>query len=431
MTVANGSVPARSPAPQLLRQVGEDSLYLLTGFPIALVAFIVLVTGLALSAGLLITLLGIPVAVATLLIARGFATLERHRLRRVLPAALPSVRYRPRGEGVRGLFDALRDAQSWRDVLHGIVAFPVAVVTWSVTVAWWAAGIGGTVYPLWFWALPQDEPDLDQNLPELLGIDSTFGEILFTVGLGLVALFTLPLVLRGLARLQAQLGRTLLVGERVGALRARVDTLTASRAAVVDAEAQALRRLERDLHDGPQQRLVRLTMDLGAAERRIAGDDPSQAAPLVAAALTQAKDALDELRALSRGIAPPILADRGLKAALTAAAARCQVPVDLDIVMPDDTRLPLAVETTAYFVVTEALTNIAKHSGASHSVVAVTLDGGVLSVTVADDGVGGAHPGKGHGLAGLNDRVAALDGHLAVVSPPGGPTSITAQLPCG
>jgi signal transduction histidine kinase len=107
------------------------------------------------------------------------------------------------------------------------------------------------------------------------------------------------------------------------------------------------------------------------------------------------------------------------------------VPVDLDIVMPDDTRLPLAVETTAYFVVTEALTNIAKHSGASHSVVAVTLDGGVLSVTVADDGVGGAHPAKGHGLAGLNDRVAALDGHLAVVSPPGGPTSITAQLPCG
>jgi signal transduction histidine kinase len=432
MTAITASAPDRSALPGLVRQMGNDFLYLITGFPIALVAFVVLVTGLSLSAGLLVTLLGLPVAVFTLAIARGFATLERLRLRAVSRAPSSGVTYRPSGAGFSGLLAALRDRQRWRDALHGIVAFPVTVVTWSLTVAWTAAALGSITWPLWYWAIPTPEqPDQNYTLPELLGIQSTIGQIVFYVLLGLLLLWTLPYVLRGLTVMQAGLGRVLLCGASVEQLQARVDTLAASRAAVVDAEAQGLRRLERDLHDGPQQRLVRLTMDLGTAERRIASDDPSQAGPLIADALVQAKDALDELRALSRGIAPPILADRGLAAALTAAAARCPVPVELDVNMPGDVRLAPAVETTAYFVVTEALTNIAKHSDASQGIVGVSVDSGVLKVEVADDGRGGAHPAKGHGLAGLVDRVAALDGQLTVNSPPGGPTLVTAELPCG
>ena len=202
---------------------------------------------------------------------------------------------------------------------------------------------------------------------------------------------------------------------------------------MVDAEAQGLRRLERDLHDGPQQRLVRLTMDLSTAERRLADEDPDAAAPLVSYALTQAKEALDELRALSRGIAPPILADRGLGAALAAAVARSPIDVELDVSLPspDVRRLPAGVENTAYFVVAEALANAAKHSQARTGVVSVELDGDVLWVQVADDGVGGASLAKGHGLAGLADRVAALDGKLGVDSPVGGPTVLTAEIPCG
>ncbi len=423
------AVPTGSPAARWLRHLGHDSLYLLTGFPIALVAFVVLVVGLSLSAGLLVTFLGLPVAVVTLMVARGFANLERVRLPYVLGRPMAPARYRRSGEGLKGFLGHLIDGQLWLDTLHGIVVFPIAVVTWSLSVAWWASALGATTWPLWSWAVP--DGDQDKNLPELLGINSWLGETMFMTGLGLFFLATLPFVLRGMAVLQATLGEQLLCNARIAELRARVDTLTASRAAVVDAEAQGLRRLERDLHDGPQQRLVRLTMDLSAAERRLADEDPNAAAPLVSYALTQAKEALDELRALSRGIAPPILADRGLGAALAAAVARSPIEIDLDVALPEGRRLPASIENTAYFVVAEALANAAKHSQARNGVVSVEQDDDVLWVQVADDGVGGASLAKGHGLAGLADRVAALDGRLAVDSPVGGPTVLTAEIPCG
>jgi signal transduction histidine kinase len=196
----------------------------------------------------------------------------------------------------------------------------------------------------------------------------------------------------------------------------------------VQAEAQTLRRLERDIHDGPQQRLVRLNMDLEAVARRL-DDSPEKARPLVAEALEQSREALDELRALSRGIAPPILADRGLGPALAAAAARCPVEVSLDVALPQGQRLAAAVENTAYFVVTEALTNVAKHAHAALCTVVVTADADRVLVQVRDDGRGGAHLGKGHGLAGLADRLATVEGALDVVSPPGGPTVLTAEIP--
>jgi signal transduction histidine kinase len=426
------AVPApvtRSPVAPWLRHLGHDSIYLLTGFPIAVVVFVLMVTGLSTAAGLLITFVGLPIAVVTLMVARGFANLERVRLPYVLGRPVAPARYRSSAGGIRGFFGNLIDGQMWLDALHGMVVFPVAVFTWSVAVSWWATALGATTWPLWAWAGADD----GDTLAEQLGIHSWLGETMFMTGIGLFFLVTLPFVLRGMTLAQARLGELLLCNARVARLEARVDTLTASRAAVVDAETQGLRRLERDLHDGPQQRLVRLTMDLSAAERRLAAEDADAAAPLVSYALTQAKEALDELRALSRGIAPPILADRGLGAALAAAVARSPIDVQLDVSLPASQvrRLPASVENTAYFVVAEALANAAKHSRARTGVVNVDLDGDVLWVQVADDGIGGASLAKGHGLAGLADRVAALDGRLGVDSPVGGPTVLTAEIPCG
>jgi signal transduction histidine kinase len=208
-----------------------------------------------------------------------------------------------------------------------------------------------------------------------------------------------------------------------------VTELSEQRDSAVSAEATALRRLERDIHDGPQQRLVRLAMDLGRARQQL-DSDPAAARATLDEALGQTRETLDELRALSRGIAPPILTDRGLAAALHALAARGVIPVRLTV-DPELDRLPAVVESTAYFVVAEALTNVAKHSRATSCAVAVGLAHGRLQVAVVDDGQGGAHAAKGHGLAGLADRVRAAGGTLGVVSPDGGPTEIRAELPCG
>lgn len=247
--------------------------------------------------------------------------------------------------------------------------------------------------------------------------------------LGIVFLVTLVPVTRGCMLLHTGLARLLVGNEQVRRLQRRVDALTSTRTAAIEAEAHSLRRLERDLHDGPQQRLIRLGMDLSAAERRLDAD-PQSARTLLAAARTQTAEALAELRALSRGIAPPILSDRGLAAALTAVTARCTVQADLYVALPEGGRLPAAVEHAAYFVVSEALANVAKHSQATRVHVRVLRAASVVRIEVQDDGVGGAHPAKGHGLAGLADRLAGVDGTLTVTSPPGGPTLVCAELPC-
>jgi signal transduction histidine kinase len=253
--------------------------------------------------------------------------------------------------------------------------------------------------------------------------------VLVYTGVGLVLLLSLMPVIHGCTLAHLAVDRLLLGSEQVRHLQGRVDALTASRAAVVEAEAQAFQRLERDLHDGPQQRLVRLGMDLSLVERRLA-DDPVAARALLAEARTQTADALAELRALSRGIAPPILIDRGLTAALAAVAARCTVQVDLQVGLREGSRLPASIERAAYFTVSEALANVAKHSRASRVQVRVLRDRTRLRIEVEDDGMGGAHPAKGHGLAGLVDRLTAVDGTLVVESPPGGPTRLVADIPC-
>lgn len=337
----------------------------------------------------------------------------------------PVYHRRLREGGLARFTSALRDPQTWREWGHGLLILPVRVFTWTFTVVWTAGALSVT-YPLWAWSLPRGGDD--QGLADLvLGWDSFAADVFVNTAIGFVFLLTLPYVLRAMAVTESSLAWAMLTNES-GALRARAEELTRSREAVVQAEADTLRRVERDIHDGPQQRLVRLTMDLQSAQRRMV-DDPDAAAPLIEGALDQTQEALDELRALSRGIAPPILTDRGLHAALAAAAARCPVPAKLDVQLDPGQRLAPALENAAYFVVTEALTNVAKHSDASSASVSVLEMEGRLIVEVRDDGRGGAHIGKGHGLAGLADRLSGVDGGLVVDSPPAGGTLIEASIP--
>src|ERR1700754_589599 len=376
--------------------------YLVAGLPLSIVAFVVAVAGFSAGVGTFAVLLGLLILVGTLRACRGLATVERRNTEWATGRPLPPHHYRePRGRGLGGLFRRLAEPQSWRDLLYAVVSFPVRVAAFVIAVSWTVGGLGGLLAITWYWSLPPSDDEGGGLFWLLTGSSLRIGEIAMNTVLGAVMVATSPLVLRGLVTVRAGLVRGLLTNQ-TAALRARARQLESSRRAAVQAEAQTLRRLERDIHDGPQQRLVRLNMDLETVARRL-DDDPERARPLVAEALEQSREALGELRALSRGIAPPILADRGLGPALAAAAARCPVEVSLDVALPEGQRLAAAVENTAYFVVTEALTNVAKHAHASLCTVVVSADGDRVLVQVRDDGRGGAHLGKGHGLAGLAD----------------------------
>jgi signal transduction histidine kinase len=221
--------------------------------------------------------------------------------------------------------------------------------------------------------------------------------------------------------------RWLLASGRQADLTARIGALETSRAKVMDAAEAERMRIERDLHDGAQQRLVSLAMELGRAKAKF-GTDPEAAEMIVGQAHEQAKEALTELRNLVRGVHPPVLSDRGLDAALSGLAALSPVPVTVSADLP--ARPPATIEAIAYFVVAEALTNIAKHAHASHARVIVVRAGDLLSLEITDDGVGGADP-AGQGLSGLAARVAGVDGQFRVTSPAGGPTALEVTLPCG
>ncbi|MFI2710094.1 sensor histidine kinase [Micromonospora sp. NPDC018662] len=428
--LATAPVPS-SPVRSLLRRLAHDTGYVLFSLPLALVGFVLAVAGISLTAGLLVTTLGLPILAGVLYAARGLADLERLRL----PGVLGRPRVRPvyltpvRGARFwRRVFTPIRDPQSWLDLLHAFLRLLVTVPTFVLMLVWWALALTGTLYGAYDGAIPRG-PD-DQDLSQLLGMgDGARERIALNTAIGLFALFTLPLVARACARVQAALAYSLLTG--VAEMRQRIITLEEQKRAAASAEASALRRLERDIHDGPQQRLVRLAMDLGRARHQLAAD-PEAARRTLDEAVAQTRETLDELRALSRGIAPPILVDRGLPSALAALAARALVPTEL--LVDDDLgtaggRLDPALESTAYFVVAEALTNVAKHSRATACRVEVSRKVGRLEITVGDDGIGGAHLAKGHGLSGIADRVRAAGGTLEVDSPAGGPTRIHAELP--
>jgi signal transduction histidine kinase len=279
-------------------------------------------------------------------------------------------------------------------------------------------------FPLWWWLVPAGSggPGLVfwpvRDLVDALGVGLLgVGWLAATVGLG-----------PGMARLQAWTGRRLLAPSADTDLSLRVAQLTATRAAALDAHAVELRRIERSLHDGTQNRLVAVNVLLGAARRALARD-PASADALLDRAQNAAEQALAELRTVARGILPPVLADRGLAGALTGLAGTCGVPCRVDVEVPG--RCAASVEATAYFVVAEALTNVAKHSGAASVSVTVRRDRDRLLLQVDDDGHGGADEGQGSGLTGIRRRVEAYDGRLIMTSPPGGPTKIEVELPCG
>jgi len=411
----------------LTRRVLLDTRYTLVGFPTAVIAFALMVVGLAAGVGTAVLWIGIPLLTGTLLVARGFADAERAWLTDVLkrPPVRPRYRPAPAGAGrLRRLFNPMTSGQSWLDLLHGIVNFPMATIAFVLTTVFWAVPIAGLTYPLY--GIITSRIPGNVELPELLGFGRGYlTSMIFYVIVGLVFLLALPFMVRGAALLRAGLGRALLTG--VAELHERIDDLAEGRAAAVSAEANALRKLERDIHDGPQQRLVSLAMELSRAQRQL-NKDPVAAQATIGSAITATRETLDELRALSRGIAPPILSDRGLAPALAALAGRCTVPVDLDVRTSE--RYEAAAENAVYFVVAESLTNIAKHSQATLCTIQLQRTGDVLMLTIVDDGVGGAHVAKGHGLAGLADRLRAVDGEFAVRSPDGGPTVIIAEVPC-
>lgn len=424
----------------LSRRTLRESGYLLASWPILMAAFVVVITLFSMGIGMVIIWIGVPLLIATFGAARAFAVAERGLQRHLLGQDPAPGSYRRRGPDesfVRHALGLFTHPQSWIDVGFSLFAWCVAVITWSLTIAWWSAAVGGITAPIW--ALFTDQRT------RFMGITTDFGgpggwllEILANLGIGLVALATLPWVVHALATLQSSL-----FGAVLGArgLQEQVEHLQTSRTAARDAEAASLRKLERDLHDGPQQRLVRLQMDLGRALHQV-DEDPAKARAAMESSLDQAHQTLEELRNLSRGIAPPILIDRGLVAALEELTTRSAIPVTFATNLPRDRRseeIPARVQDGAFYVVSEALTNAAKHSGAAHAEVEVHFGEGILRVTVRDDGRGGAayggsasalaHPG-GTGLLGLRDRLAGLDGSLDVYSPVGGPTVLTAILPC-
>ncbi|GAA1031350.1 sensor histidine kinase [Virgisporangium ochraceum] len=434
------TVPAL-PRPNWLGRFLTDAVYVLLAFPYGLVSFVVLFCTFLLGAVNVVTLLGLPVLFAAMFLARMFANGERALLTRVIrvPAARVNYKQPPADAGWwRRIVTPLTDGQNWLDLGHGLVTFGTSLASFILLASWTIGALSGVTYPIWFWALP-DSPD-DQQFHQLLGLpDTAFANIAVQFSMGLVFLITLPPVARGAAMLRALPARGMLYS--VSALRDRITDLEeqtvearAQTAAAVSAEATALRRLERDLHDGAQQRLVSLAMDLGPAQHQL-DNDPDAARATVGEALAQTRETLAELRALSRGIAPPILADRGLVAAVSALAGRSTVPVEVDwpgLAGSGDPRprLDAAVENAAYFVIAEALTNVAKHSHATECSVTLERDGAYLLIEIRDNGVGGAHVSKGHGLSGLADRVRAAGGVLTIDSPDGGPTRLLAELPC-
>jgi signal transduction histidine kinase len=412
---AAATAPAQTPVARL-RQLGADALYLLTGFVTSIVAFTVWVTGVTLSLSLGLLIIGFPVVLASFWCFRLLADLERKRAALVFGTPIVSAYRSAQGRLGHRLKIAAHDPQRWKDVaylaLHGVLGF-IAGTLWLVLVA---VVLGGITLPAWWWTVPGGT--------EWLGFTiDTWEKAVGAAALGVAVLPVALFLQRPLAISQAHIAKALLGPS----LAARVERLTETRAGAVDAAATELQRIERDLHDGAQARLVALAMDLGMAEERF-DRDPEGARQLVGEARLEAKRALAELRDIARGMRPSLLEERGLGPAITALAGRSPVPATATVDVPR--KPPVAVENAAWFVVSEALTNAAKHSHAERAAVWVTLRNAHLHVEVVDDGRGGADT-RGSGLKGLAQRVEALDGALEVHSPSGGPTVVRALLPCG
>ncbi len=407
---------------------------ILLGFVIAIVAVSLLSAAFSAGGSMLIVLIGIPILGLGVELSRVIAQVERWRMtwvdrRPLVPHAyreLDPRPHRPFGPWLRAWAEAeFIDPSRWRDVVYVIVSFPLAMLELAAILVLWSAPIAMLLTPVVAAGLAAAGTHFP--VVETLTRPAVVAGLLF---LGLLGIPVAASAARGIVLLHRAVVEGLLCVDPAEALRQDVERLRGSRSAAIELEATELRRIERDLHDGAQQRLVMLAIDLGIAAERI-DTDPAAAKSLVADAREQAGRALAELRDLVRGISPSILVDRGLVAALGAVAGNCPITTTVDSRLAPGERLPPAVERAAYFVVAEALANVAKHSAASRCEVAVGREGARLVVEIRDDGHGGATMGPGGGLAGLRDRVEALDGSFALSSPPGGPTVLHAELPSG
>ncbi|MGW3105485.1 sensor histidine kinase [Streptomyces sp. NPDC001100] len=420
-------LPAALRAPLEARSWREFG-YVLLSLPISIMLFTYAVTMVALGAGLLITFLGVPVLAGALAGCRGFGALERARARRLLDldVADPEPLRMKKNGPLAWIGAVLKSGTSWRHLLYAVLHFPWAVFSFVVALNFWAYGWALLTYPLWFWLFPMygggGGLQLYGDEHHRIYLDNPF-EITVTALVGLLFTLAAPWIVRALTMVDRLLVHGLL---GPSTLATRVVELESDRGVVVDTAAADLRRIERDLHDGAQARLVALAMDLGLAKEKLT-EDPQAAARMVGEAHGEVKTALQELRDLARGIHPAVLTDRGLDAALSSVASRCTVPVKVDVDLPS--RPAAAIEGIAYFTVSELLQNISKHAKATWAAVDVWRVENRLMLQVVDNGVGGADASGGSGLAGLAGRLDAVDGILVVDSPPGGPTRITAELP--
>jgi signal transduction histidine kinase len=373
----------RLPPPRfaLGRQTWKEIAHLLANLPVSIFGFVYVVTLVSTGAGLAVTAIGLPLLAGGLRGTRLLGRLERARARKLLGVRIEEPSPMPvRGTGfLPWLWSSLRDPVAWRTVLYDFIRLPWGIVTFTVTLT--------SLFLLW---------------P------------------------VLPFLARGLTNVDRAMVRGLLSPS--DELERRIAELESDRGVVVDTAAADLRRIERDLHDGAQARLVNLAMGLGLAKEKILeGQADETVAAMVDEAHGEVKLALQELRDLARGIHPAVLTDRGLDAALSSIASRCTVPVKVTADLP--TRPAAAIEGIAYFTVSELLQNVSKHSGARSASVDVWRTDERLLIQVQDDGRGGAALDGGTGMAGLADRLGAVDGLFVIDSPPGGPTTITAELP--
>jgi signal transduction histidine kinase len=395
--------------------------YLIAAGVLGVVEFVFLVTVISLGVGLAVTLIGIPILIGAVYAWGLLAEGERRVIGALTGATIPSP-YRPVPEKASWwtrLRARLSDPATWKDLTFLLLQFPFGLVSFIVALVVLSVGFGGVALPLWYWAVPDG---VDYGI---LRVDQLW-EALAVVPLGVLVLVAGIPALSALGRLYTTYAGVLLGSNVDPAVTAQMSDLRDARSRIIEAADAERRRIERDLHDGAQQRLVALALTLRLAEKRAAEGDP-EAAELVRRAGDEAGLALKELRDLARGIHPAILTNRGLPAALDDLAGRASVPVQVTAAPAQ--RLPDQVEAAAYFVVSECLANVDKHAQATGATVAVTPGDGQLLVTVTDDGVGGAGLDGGSGLQGLQDRVGALDGTLAVESSPDQGTAVRVSIP--